>query len=70
MSSKHLLAIGLLAAMYLLHNDWWWWNDPRLVMGLPIGLAFHVGYMIVSAFVLTAAVKLAWPSHLDSGDDQ
>ncbi|NKB89608.1 MAG: DUF3311 domain-containing protein [Acidobacteria bacterium] len=70
MSSKHWLALGLIAAMYLLHNDWWLWNDSSLVAGVPVGLAYHVGYMMVSAVVLTAVVKLAWPSDLDSGDDQ
>ncbi len=70
MSSKQWLAFGLLAAMYVFHNDWWLWGDSRIVAGLPIGLGYHVLYMIVSALVLTIVVRLAWPTHLDSEEDR
>jgi len=70
MTSKHWVAFGLLAAMYVLHNDWWLWNDRTLVAGLPVGLAYHVGYMLVTAGVLVVVVRLAWPSDLDAGDSQ
>ncbi len=70
MSSKQWLAIGLLVTMYVLHNDWWFWSDSSLIAGLPIGLAYHVVYMVVTALVLGAVVRLAWPTHLDSGDER
>jgi hypothetical protein len=69
MSSKHWLAAGLLGAMYVLHNDWWFWADSRLVAGLPIGLAYHLAYMVVTAAVLVVVVELAWPQHLDTEND-
>lgn len=54
-----------LAALYLLHNDLWLWNDPGLVLGLPAGLAYHVGFCVATAVVLTLLVLYAWPDHLD-----
>jgi hypothetical protein len=70
MSSKHWGAFALLGTMYVLHNDWFLWADSRIVAGLPIGLAYHLAYMVVTAGVLMIAVRLAWPSHLDSEDDR
>ncbi len=51
-----------LAALYLLHNDLWLWHDTRLVLGLPVGLLYHVVFCLVTAVVLAALVKWAWPS--------
>ncbi|HUV13353.1 MAG TPA: DUF3311 domain-containing protein [Acidobacteriota bacterium] len=34
--------IGLAAILYILHNDWWFWDDPQLVLGLPVGLLYHL----------------------------
>jgi hypothetical protein len=70
MSSKHWIAAGLLATMYVLHNDWWLWSDSRIVAGLPIGLVYHMTYMLVTAGVLVVAVRLAWPNHLDAEDNR
>ena len=61
---KPLLYLALVA-LYLLHNDLWLWNDARLVLGLPAGLAYHVGFCIAASVVLTFLVKYAWPDHLD-----
>jgi hypothetical protein len=52
---------GALVALYLLHNDLWLWNDSRLVLGLPAGLAYHVGFCIAAAAVLALLVTFAWP---------
>ncbi len=51
----------VVVAIYLLHNDLWWWDDPRRVFGLPIGLAYHVGYCLVVSAVMAVAVRRAWP---------
>jgi|AP95_1055475.scaffolds.fasta_scaffold415544_1 hypothetical protein len=66
MSSKKWAAFGLLAVMYVLHNDWWLWSDSTIIAGLPVGLGYHVLYMILTALVLVIVVRLAWPTHLDS----
>jgi hypothetical protein len=50
-----------LAALYALHNDLWLWNDPRLLLGLPIGLVYHIGFCIAASAVLGLLVVFAWP---------
>ena len=62
---RSLLLYAALVVLYLLHNDLWLWNDARLVLGLPAGLAYHVGFCIVTSVVLTLLVVHAWPDHLD-----
>ena len=46
---------GALLALLALHHDLWWWNDASLVLGLPIGLTYHVVY----CFAVTAVMALA-----------
>jgi len=52
---------ALLVALFLLHQDVWLWRDGRLVLGLPLGLAYHVAYCFAAALVLGRAVHWAWP---------
>jgi len=51
------LAGFALLALFLLHNDLWWWNDSTLVLGLPIGLAYHVAFCLVTAAVMAVAAR-------------
>lgn len=44
--------IGTAILLYLLHNDWWNWNDARLLLGLPVGLLYHLLFCAASAIVL------------------
>ena len=62
---RSLLLYAALVVLYLLHNDLWLWNDSRLVLGLPAGLAYHIGFCIAASVVLTLLVIHAWPDHLD-----
>lgn len=62
---RSLLLYAALVVLYLLHNDLWLWNDASLVLGLPAGLAYHIGFAIVTSIVLTLLVIHAWPEHLD-----
>lgn len=63
---RSLLLYAALVVLYLLHNDLWLWNDASLVLGLPAGLAYHIGFAVVTSIVLTLLVIHAWPEHLDS----
>ena len=67
---RNLLLYAALVALYLLHNDLWLWDDASLVLGLPAGLAYHIGFSIATSIVLTLLVIHSWPEHLDleSGD--
>lgn len=58
--------IGLAAILYVLHNDWWFWNDPRLVLGLPVGLCYHLLFCFVAATLLLLFVRFERRSRSDS----
>ncbi len=55
---------GALVLLYLLHNDLWLWHDGSLVLGLPIGLTYHVLYCLSAAGLMALLVRWAWPSDL------
>lgn len=58
-----ILALVLL----ILHQDFWFWEDSSLVFGfLPKGLAYHALYSILAASLWIAAIKFAWPHHLEA----
>ena len=54
-----------IVVLYVLHNDWWFWYDPRIVLGLPVGLTYHIGYNVAAAVLMYLLVRFAWPSHLE-----
>jgi hypothetical protein len=64
------LLYAALAALYVLHNDLWLWNDPRLVLGLPVGLVYHLGFCVVVAAVLGLLVVVAWPPWTANGQGE
>jgi hypothetical protein len=67
---KTILLTLLIAAFYLLHQDFWNWKkiDPLVLGFLPIGLAYHVAYSIVAAIIMAVLVRCAWPKHLDEDE--
>ncbi len=64
---KRILLTSLVAAFYLLHQDFWNWGKIHpLVLGfLPVGLAYHVGYSVMAAVLMAVMVRFAWPQDLD-----
>lgn len=60
-----MLAFVALGVLFVLHNDWWFWSDDRVVLGLPIGLLYHVFYMLATAAVMALVVRFAWPDRLE-----
>jgi hypothetical protein len=68
------LAVVLVAALYVLHQDLWFWRQARpLVFGiLPIGLFYHVAYTVAISLLLWVLVRRMWPSHLETslGSDE
>ncbi|MGI6457744.1 MAG: DUF3311 domain-containing protein [bacterium] len=57
------VVIVLVVLLAILHQDFWFWNDATLVFGfLPIGLAYHVLFSILSGCVWALAVFYAWPA--------
>ena len=65
---KRLLRVlgwaGLLV-LFVLHNDFWLWDDPRMVLGLPVGLTYHAVFCIAATVVMWLLVTYAWPAHLE-----
>ena len=51
------LLYGLLVLRFLLHNDFWFWKTPQLVLGMPVGLLYHIGYCLVATWLMAAFVK-------------
>jgi hypothetical protein len=58
-----------LALLLLLHNDVWLWDDASLMLGLPVGMTYHVGYSVAAFVLFLLLVKFAWPRHLEAADD-
>ena len=61
--SRWILYIGLVV-LFLLHNDFWLWDNPQRVLGLPIGLLYHIGYCIVAGILMMLIINHALPSQL------
>ena len=53
--AKALLVTVLVVAVYLLHQDFWNWkkSEPLILGFLPIGLAYHAGFSILAAILMT-----------------
>ena len=62
------LAVALVV-LYVLHNDLWFWNDARLVLGLPVGLVYHIGFAVAASVLMILLVTYAWPHHLEVDDE-
>jgi hypothetical protein len=63
---KKLALFLLIAAVYVLHQDYWNWRNASLTFGLlPAGLAYHAAYSVVCSLLMAVLVKFAWPSHLE-----
>ncbi|HXG24471.1 MAG TPA: DUF3311 domain-containing protein [Chthonomonadales bacterium] len=64
-SFKWILTL-IVIVVIVLHQDIWLWTDKRLVFGfLPIGLAYHVGYMFLASATMALLVRFAWPKELE-----
>jgi len=67
MAPKLLFWVGLLA-LYVLHQDFWFWDDPTLVLGVPVGLLYHILYCVAVALFFALFVKSVWPHHLERSE--
>jgi len=67
-SIKNFLYIAWII-VYLMHNDLWFWDNPTLVLGIPIGLFYHIIYCFVASLILYLLIKNAWPKFVDEVDD-
>ena len=61
--------VGLVTVLFILHQDVWLWRDARLVLGLPVGLAYHVAFCVAVTLALLLAVRWSWPREVPTGED-
>ncbi len=47
----------LIVLLFLLHNDFWFWETPQLILGLPVGLLYHIGFCIAVTVLMAIFVK-------------
>ena len=67
MSAKRALVVALVV-LFALRYDFWLWDDPRRIAGIPVGMAYHIGYCLVAAGLMALLVRFAWPVHVDEAD--
>ena len=61
----------LVAALFVLHQDFWWWDSRALVFGfMPVGLFYHACFSVAAASVWLGAVKFAWPEQVEQWADE
>ncbi len=48
---------SLLVLLFLLHNDFWFWKTPQLVLGIPVGLLYHIAFCFAATLLMAALVK-------------
>lgn len=58
---KYIL-YGLLLLLFILHNDFWLWNTHQIVLGLPIGLLYHIGFCLIATILMAIIVKTTMKS--------
>jgi hypothetical protein len=68
--SLRALLYGALVLLFVLHQDLWLWDDPRMVLGLPVGLTYHLVYCLAAALLLAFAVRFAWPEGAEASEGQ
>lgn len=51
------LLYALLLLLFLLHNDFWFWETSQLVLGVPVGLLYHIGFCLAATLLMAALVK-------------
>lgn len=59
-NSLRWVLYSVLVILFVLHNDYWYWQTPKIVLGLPIGILYHILYCIAASLVMFSLVKYTW----------
>ena len=65
-SARRPVLYAALILLFLLHNDLWLWTASWRLLGLPVGLTYHVLYCVAVTLLMSAVVRYAWPRQLAS----
>jgi len=63
------LLYALLVLLCIARLDLWLWDDSRVVLGLPVGLTYHLVYCLAVTVVMALLVRHAWPQDLVGDGD-
>ena len=50
----------LVVILYILHNDFWFWGTSNIVLGLPVGLLYHILFCFAASVLMYSLVKFVW----------
>lgn len=59
------LVYALLVLLCVVRIDLWLWNDASIVLGLPVGLTYHVLYCLAVSGTMALLVRYAWPGNVE-----
>ena len=68
-SVKNILYM-VIVIVYFLHNDLWLWNNPTLILGIPIGLFYHIIFCLAASIIMILLIKYAWPNFVEDVDEE
>ncbi|MCE2403015.1 hypothetical protein J4G08_19335 [Candidatus Poribacteria bacterium] len=51
---------SLIVLLFILHNDFWFWETPQIVLGLPVGLLYHILFCLAASLLMFSLVKFVW----------
>jgi len=60
------LLYGALLLLLALHQDLWFWGEGRRLLGLPVGLTYHLLYCLAASLLMAAFVRWLWPRDLEA----
>ena len=60
------VALGL---VFLLRNDLWLWHDRSFLLGLPVGLTYHIALCVAVAVIMALLVRYGWPRPAEPESD-
>ena len=55
----------VLLALAVAFENFWMWPDSRLVYGVPVNLAYHLGLCVAATLAMAAIAKWGWPGDAD-----
>lgn len=50
----------LVLVLFMLHNDFWFWGTSKIVLGLPVGLLYHILFCFAASVLMFSIVKFMW----------
>ena len=59
MKAKWVFA-ALAILFFMLHKDFWLWENPSLILGIPIGLFYHICLCLGLSVVMYFVTRKYW----------